>query len=318
MLASPCAAKNLIVPETEAQLDQRIAMFEQEARLAACDVHDRLCAMGRYKFALAALELAQVNPECRERSCAERKSARHRAASAWWDEVRRQTGPARGDDLYDDFLMRHANPNPAAVEAYSAQVEHDLTASRCPETEKACAAGRLVYVEEIDQLVRFQSFPCEAKPAGEREACMVPVGERMQAIDALSRSTLDRIVDRFGWPDEVHWGRELQNTAWLLAQHADEDQKLQTKFYKLIEASFEQGYTPAVSYAYIADRQAMHQNKPQLYGTQGRCVGESDTRHWEPNPIADETHLDARRAAAGMEPYAQYRKITNEMCKGKP
>jgi hypothetical protein len=65
------------------------------------------------------------------------------------------------------------------------------------------------------------------------------------------------------------------------------------------------------NYAYLADRVAANAHKPQVYGTQGRCVGNV----WKPNPIAVPEGLDRRRHEMGMWPMDEYLGIVNGMCK---
>ncbi len=321
LLTTAAAAKDLIAPTSERQLDERIALFQQEARLAACDSHDRICAMGKRKLAGAAVRLAMRYPECMDDACKARKSKRNADATAVANTIDAASGVSAEPDLYREHITTGRLPDPAASEAYVSGVEQSLASSNCLENEKVCAVGRLAYLVEIDQLVRLRFTACEqigvANGPDARQACAGKLGTQTAAADVLGRKGLESIVDRFGWPDAVRWGDEAQNDAWLLAQHADEDRALQKKFLKLIKASFEQGYTPAESYAYIADRQLSANHKPQLYGTQGRCYGEGVERVWKPNPIADEAHIDQRRKAADMEPYAEYRKATDQMCRGR-
>lgn len=318
MITVPAAAKDLITPVSERQLEARIALFQQEARLAPCDPKERICAMGRLKLADAALRLARTHPNCSDQDCAARKSGRTAVADSVW------SGYVDANALHDLYAERNKTsktPSAEATAAYVEAVKLSLANSTCPKDVKACAVGQLAYLVEIDQLVRFQYDVCQKlgieKGAQARDTCGAKVAIQMTAVDTLGRKGLERVVDRFGWPDTVHWGGETDHNAWLLAQHADLDQALQRKFLALIKKSFEQGFTPAESYAYIADRQASHDNKPQLYGTQGRCFGEGSERVWKPNPIEDEAHLDSRRVAAGMEPYAEYRQMTNQMCQSK-
>jgi hypothetical protein len=55
-------------------------------------------------------------------------------------------------------------------------------------------------------------------------------------------------------------------------------------------------------YALLYDRVAMRHQRPQRYGSQMHC----EAGRWAPDPIEDRGNLDKRRAALGMEPYADY------------
>lgn len=73
--------------------------------------------------------------------------------------------------------------------------------------------------------------------------------------------------------------------------------------------------------AYLEDRVRVNHGLPQLYGTQFYKEGEL----FGPRPIEDIANLDARRAAAGLEPfknmkkqYANSKRATNPKQAKKP
>ncbi len=62
------------------------------------------------------------------------------------------------------------------------------------------------------------------------------------------------------------------------------------------------GETSARDQAYLEDRVRVHAGRPQLYGTQFTY----DQDQLKPHPIEDPEHLDRRRAAVGLTPFADY------------
>lgn len=72
-----------------------------------------------------------------------------------------------------------------------------------------------------------------------------------------------------------------------------------------------EGLLPAMdtqpqSYAYLYDRVAIAEKRPQRYGTQGRCTGPAK---WEPYPSENPDGLDKRRAEVGLNSEAEYIKV---------
>ena len=61
----------------------------------------------------------------------------------------------------------------------------------------------------------------------------------------------------------------------------------------------------ATDVAYLEDRVRVREGRPQLYGTQFSRQADGTMDH---GPVEDPEHLDERRAAAGMQPIAEYRK----------
>jgi len=56
---------------------------------------------------------------------------------------------------------------------------------------------------------------------------------------------------------------------------------------------------PAAQEAYLFDRIAMYEGRPQRYGTQSLPCPDGQYRRWQ---TEDPEHLNARRAAMGMPP----------------
>ncbi len=106
-----------------------------------------------------------------------------------------------------------------------------------------------------------------------------------------------------GWPKLSTDGADMAGDAWLLVQHADHDPAFQKQVLPMLEALLPAKEVAGKSYAYLYDRVAMHDNRPLRYGSQGRCNG---VGAWEPLPVEDPATLDARRAAVGLGPEADY------------
>jgi len=71
-----------------------------------------------------------------------------------------------------------------------------------------------------------------------------------------------------------------------------------------MQAAADQHELPLSSLALSIDRVLMQEGKPQRYGSQLQ-MKEGRTLDY---PIEDMATVDVRRAAMGLEPYAQYRK----------
>jgi hypothetical protein len=129
--------------------------------------------------------------------------------------------------------------------------------------------------------------------------------KRVEAIDAKSTARMKEIVATYGWPGTSRVGDEAAHGAWLLVQHADRDRAFQRQCLPLIEAATKIGEASPEDYAYLYDRIATADGKPQRYGTQFRDS--------EPFPIEDEAHVDERRKAVGLGTMAEYREQMRQM-----
>jgi hypothetical protein len=124
--------------------------------------------------------------------------------------------------------------------------------------------------------------------------------DAVMAIDARTTARMREIVAEHGWPGRKLVGDDGAAAAWLLVQHADQHRDFQKQCLALLEAAVAAGDAEPRHLAYLHDRVAVAEQRPQRYGTQ---FGEDG----EPAPIEDEANVDARRAAVGLGTMAEYR-----------
>jgi hypothetical protein len=122
------------------------------------------------------------------------------------------------------------------------------------------------------------------------------------AADDARAIRLAQLVERHGWPGRSLVGEDGARAAWLVIQHADRDPDLQERMRALLEQAVEDGEAPARQLALLTDRVSVNRGRPHVYGTQFGGQGAS----YGPRPIADLDGLDSRRAAVGLEPFAEY------------
>ena len=122
-----------------------------------------------------------------------------------------------------------------------------------------------------------------------------------ERIDHRNTRTMKQIIARYGWPGEKLVGQVGAEAAWLLIQHADHDRAFQKYCHKLLKEAVKQNDAQPKHLAYLTDRICVGDNLPQVYGTQ-----------WE-YPIADQEHVDERRAAVGLSSLAEYLDESRQM-----
>jgi hypothetical protein len=136
-------------------------------------------------------------------------------------------------------------------------------------------------------------------------------GEVNANHDAERTDRLKELIGEYGWPTRRMVGEDGASAAWLIAQHADQDPAFQREALALMCTAALAGEADVTELGYLVDRVAVNAGEPQVYGTQvGDCV---DGRAL-PQPIADEAHVDERRAHVGMEPLEEYLEFFHEGC----
>lgn len=121
-------------------------------------------------------------------------------------------------------------------------------------------------------------------------------------MDEANTGWLAELTERVGWPGRSLVGEDGARAAWLLAQHADQHPERQRGFLELLRAAVDAGEAAASDLAYLEDRVLVHDGQPQRYGTQFI----RDAQGLRPRPVEDPEHLDERRAAVGLGPFAEY------------
>lgn len=127
--------------------------------------------------------------------------------------------------------------------------------------------------------------------------------QRMRVVDQSNTDDLLAIVDQHGWPTEDLVGEDGADAAWLIVQHAP-DIEVMKRFLDLIDAYSAKGAIPRRHFAYLNDRVAMLEGRPQLFGTQFRC--DHSTGDIVPHPVQDWVNIDVLREAVGLYPIALY------------
>lgn len=160
--------------------------------------------------------------------------------------------------------------------------------------------AELLARQETDQAVRNEAL--RRWPPGTPIDTDDPMHQRWLQVDRDNTSWLADVIDAHGWPGRRLVGEDGANAAWLLAQHADHDPTFQRHCLDLLTAAVAAGEAEPVNLAYLTDRVAVHEGRPQVYGTQLRREGSRSV----PAEIASPELVEQRRAKVGLMPLADY------------
>jgi len=133
------------------------------------------------------------------------------------------------------------------------------------------------------------------------------LGAAIAIVDRENTRRLQTYVARCGWPARALYGRSAAHDAWLLAQHSP-DLAFKKQALALIEkAARARGQPFDTDSAYLADRIAAAEKRPQRFGTQMRMPTPDHPCRFEFLPMDDRERVEARRRALHMEPLEAYR-----------
>jgi hypothetical protein len=133
--------------------------------------------------------------------------------------------------------------------------------------------------------------------SGELGGSYVP---RMEDVHRKNAARLRELIELYGWPTEHIAGQDGAEAAWLIAQHAIGEPDFQRRVLALLRACVAENRVPAWHAAYLEDRIAMHEGRPQHYGTQ--WVQDPTDGHYRPWSLSDADHLNDLRGEVGLSP----------------
>jgi len=137
----------------------------------------------------------------------------------------------------------------------------------------------------------------ELLDSGELGSGYVP---RMEAVHIRNAARLKELIAIHGWPDEVMAGKDGAEAAWFIVQHAVGDPEFQREILRLLSARAGSQRVPLWHAAYLEDRIAMYEGRPQRFGTQWMDDPlDGRIRPWK---LAEPDRVNELRAGVGLGP----------------
>ena len=90
---------------------------------------------------------------------------------------------------------------------------------------------------------------------------------KMEKLHLKNARALDAIIQKMGYPTIDKVGKAASEAAWLVIQHVISNPSFMKKFQQLLQKAVEQGKANPRDLAYLSDRIATFENRPQLHGT---------------------------------------------------
>jgi hypothetical protein len=131
---------------------------------------------------------------------------------------------------------------------------------------------------------------------GELGGAYIP---RMEAVHVANAARLRELVAEHGWPAEDIAGEDGAKAAGFIVQHSVGEPQFQRSALAWMQAGAAEKRMPAWHAAYLEDRIAFHEGRPQRFGTQWMDDPvDGRTRPWR---LADPTRVNELRALVGLD-----------------
>ncbi len=139
--------------------------------------------------------------------------------------------------------------------------------------------------------------------------------QHIALVDRVNTGRLKAMVARCGLPSKATHGAQAAADAWLLVEQAERDRAFQKRMLVLVEeAAGASGEDLERSFAYLDDRIAVAEKRPQRFGTQLSARGD-DRCALEFAPFDKREQVEARRARMNLPPLDIYRRMVLDMQK---
>ena len=189
----------------------------------------------------------------------------------------------------NDLASLHSDPRWRAYADTVAARRHRIEANY----DKPLRA-RLQAIAQSDQSIRYEFLNAYCAP--ERDQTLIDsLTREMQRIDSINQAAICDILDTQGFAGSDKVGNACA-VFWLVIQHSPVE--LQKKYFSLFEEASLRGDISRENIAMMDDRIAMHEGRPQKYGSQ--IV---DGVLYQ---LLDPDSVDRWRQEVGMQPLADY------------
>jgi hypothetical protein len=121
--------------------------------------------------------------------------------------------------------------------------------------------------------------------------------KEMKELHNRNAKILNEIIDTIGYPTTDKVGKEASEAAWLVIQHSIGQPDFMKKCMNLLEVAVGENKANPKNLAYLTDRIAVFEGKPQLYGTHFDWDKNGEL---SPNDFDDLTKVNQRRKSIGL------------------
>ncbi len=124
---------------------------------------------------------------------------------------------------------------------------------------------------------------------------------KMEKVHLENAAGLERMIEENGgnWLGKSIVGNDGAEAAWLIVQHAISLPDFSRKCLKLIETAVNATEAEPQNFAYLSDRIAFFENRPQKYGTQSDWNADGKMQVWK---LENEEKVNEYRAEVGLKP----------------
>ena len=136
----------------------------------------------------------------------------------------------------------------------------------------------------------------------------------MAELHDSNASILEKIIDKIGFPIVEKLGPESAYSAWIIIQHSIGKPHFMKKCAELLAIEVQRKKADPRNLAYLTDRIAVFENKPQNYGTQ---FDWDEKGELTASPVDDIKKVNQRRKSLGLNTLQEQTEIIRNQAKAE-
>jgi hypothetical protein len=124
---------------------------------------------------------------------------------------------------------------------------------------------------ELEQWIR-EKYVDLRRDGGSPDSLSI-LSRTMQSIDKQNLSFAKQFLDKNGWPLASDWNADTPKHIWFIIQHSNVN--MMSRILYDVKLAVERGELTPWNYAAMFDRIENYSGRPQHFGTQFTCIGNS-------------------------------------------
>ena len=165
-------------------------------------------------------------------------------------------------------------------------------------------AEKIIELKNADLTLRDKLVQCGQLSEG--------YNDEMKELHNKNAKILNEIIDTIGYPTIDKVGKEANEATWLVIQHSIGQPKFMKKCVELLRIAVSEDKADQKNLAYLTDRIATFEEKPQLYGTQ---FDWDENGKLSPNLFDDLRKVNERRKSIGLNTLEEQTEIIRRQAK---
>ncbi len=166
------------------------------------------------------------------------------------------------------------------------------------------------YKDFAEQIIALQNADLQLRDELMRDGQLFDgYNKQMEKLHNENAEVLKRIIETIGYPTIDKVGKQANDACWLVIQHSIGQPAFMKECAVLLEKAVHENKADPKQLAYLTDRIAVLEGRPQFYGTN---FDWDEKGELSPRPVYGINKVDQRRKSIGLNSLEEQTKIIRQ------